>query len=49
MGNPIEDIGNDEYTDVELVKNNYISISFVQHEFNDYQAFESNKDLKFKI
>ena len=49
MGQPIEDIGNDEYTDVELVKNNYISISFVQHEFNDYESFNKYKDLEFKI
>jgi len=46
MGQPLEDIGNDEYTDVELIKNNYISISFVQHEFNDYSSFEAFKDLE---
>ena len=49
MGEPLADIGNDEYTDVELIKDNYISISFVKHEFNDYTAFEKNKDLRFEL
>ncbi len=49
MGEPLADIGNDEYTDVELIKDNYISISFVKHEFNDYISFEKNKDLRFEL
>ena len=48
-GEPLADIGNNEYTDVELIKDNYIAISFVQHEFNAFDAFEKNKDLKFDL
>ena len=49
MGEPLPDIGNDEYTDVELIKDNYITISFVQHEFNDYESYNKNKDINFKL
>ena len=48
-GEPLADIGNDEFTDVELINNNYISISFVKHEFNDFKSFEKYKDLKVEL
>lgn len=42
-GNPILDLPNEIDTDVEMIKQNYITLSFVKSEFNDYNAYEKHK------
>jgi 5'-nucleotidase len=49
MGEPVEGMVKSESDDVEVIKDNYITISFVKIDYNDKLSYEKYKDEKIEL